>query len=281
MRKLRFLSLTVLLGIAVTPAHPPECLGHDMVLAIEDMRVVPFEKLLTKVRTSDLVFVGEMHDSREHHEDQLKIIRGLKDSGTRIALGLEMFRADRQDALDRWVNSEMPVKEFREVYSEHWELPWDLYADIFLYSREQGIPLVGLNVPREITKKVSENGFSSLTREDLKKLPTGISCDVDETYMDYIKRAHKAHGRSGKGFVYFCEAQLTWDKVMAWYLVDYLRKNPGTTVVVLAGTVHAWKKGIPEQIENQSSLSYKVILPWNPETSSEFLGSGYTDYLLN
>jgi uncharacterized iron-regulated protein len=281
MRTLRLLPLTVLFGIALALSHHSECLGHDMVLATEDMTVVPFENLVREARASDLVFIGEMHDSREHHEAQLKIIRGLKESGTRLALGLEMFRADRQGALDRWVNGEMPVKNFREVYSKHWELPWDLYEDIFLYSREQGIPLVGLNVPKEITKKISKDGFSSLTREDLKKLPTGISCDVDKKYMDYIKKAHKAHGRSDEGFVHFCEAQLMWDKMMAWYLVDYIEKNPGTTVVVLTGSVHAWKKGIPEQIRKQSSLSYKVILPWSPDTSFEFINPDYTDYYLN
>lgn len=281
MRRLQFLPLTILVGVTIAFCHPQKCLGHDMVLDIEDMRVVPFDELLNNVKTSNLVFVGEIHDSKEHHENQLRIIRGLNDSGTRIALGLEMFRADRQDVLDRWINGEITVEEFRNAFYERWELPWSLYADIFLYARENRIPMVGLNVPEEITKKVSENGFSSLTREDLKKLPIGISCDVDETYMDYIKRAYRAHGKNGKEFVHFCEAQLIWDKVMAWHLVDYLRKNPGTTVVVLAGTVHAWKKGIPEQIKKQSSLSYKVILPWNAETNSEFIGPGYADYYLN
>lgn len=281
MRKLRLLSITVLLGIAVALSQASGFLGNDMVLDTEDMRVVPFEKLLLNVRTSNLVFVGEIHDSKEHHENQLKIIRGLEDSGTRIALGLEMFMADQQDVLDRWVNGEMPVDEFQNAYYERWTLPWDLYADIFLYAREKHIPMVGLNVPEEITKKVSENGFSSLTREDLKKLPIGISCDVDKKYMDYIQKAYRAHGRSGKGFVNFCEAQLIWDKVMAWHLVDYLKKDPGTTVIVLAGTVHAWKKGIPEQIKKQSTLSYKVILPWGSETSSEFTGPSYADYYID
>jgi uncharacterized iron-regulated protein len=66
---------------------------------------------------------------------------------------------------------------------------------------------------------------------------------------------------------------------MAWYLVNYLNKNPYTKLVVLAGANHSWKKGIPEQIRRQSDYSYKVIFP-SMEISSETMTPEYLDYLL-
>jgi uncharacterized iron-regulated protein len=281
MRPSRISPLIILLAVAVALLTATDSLAHYMALVLKEMRVIPIDGLADETEGADIVFVGEKHDVREHHEAQLEVIKALKDSGRSVALGLEMFRADRQPALDKWVGGEMAHEDFRELYSEYWGLPWDLYSDIFHYSREQGIPMIGLNVPKEITDKVAKKGFAALTKEDLKKLPIGISCDVDESYMEYIRKALEAHGKSDKSFIRFCEAQLMWDKVMAWYIVDYLDRNPGTTVVVLAGKSHAWKKGIPEQVKKQSDLSYKVILPLRPNPSDELLSTEYVDYLLN
>ncbi len=125
--------------------------------------------------------------------------------------------------------------------------------------------MIGLNVPEAITKKVSREGFSSLTDDELKQLPPGISCDVDREYMDYIRKAYRIHAAVDSSFVHFCEAQMIWDKTMAWNLAEFLKKNPKKTVVVLAGIGHSWKRGIPEQLGKLSGLSFKVILPEVPE----------------
>ena len=52
-------------------------------------------------------------------------------------------------------------------------------------------------------------------------------------------------------FTNFCEAQLVWDKAMAVHALGYVKKNPDRIMVLLAGTGHAWKKGIPERIKEQ------------------------------
>jgi uncharacterized iron-regulated protein len=58
---------------------------------------------------------------------------------------------------------------------------------------------------------------------------------------------------------------MVWDKSMAWHLVEYLKKNRGRTVVVLAGVGHAWKRGMPEQVAMESKYTYRVILPLIPD----------------
>ena len=51
---------------------------------------------------------------------------------------------------------------------------------------------------------------------------------------------------------------------MAHHLVQFLKKNPGMTIVALAGTDHAMKFGILEQVRRQSAYRSKVILPEMP-----------------
>jgi len=269
-------SVVIFLAISAVPV-----LAHTMALVIKDWSVIPMDKLVSEARGARVVFLGEKHDVKEHHEVQLAFIKALKATGAHVVVGLEMFRADRQSTLDKWIKGDMSQKDFERAYSANWAESWDLYADIFNYSREQGIPMIGLNVSREITDKVAKNGFTSLSREELASLPPGLTCDVDKAYMDYIRKAYKAHGESGKPFVNFCEAQLMWDKVMAWHIVHYAEQNPGTTVVVLAGSKHAWKKGIPQQISKQSDLSYEVILPWTTDIRPDMLTPEYMDFLVN
>ncbi len=241
------------------------CSVNDDVLRTRDGDVIQFGQMVGEIKKANIIFVGESHDSERDHQIQLDVIKSLNKAGAALAIGTEMFRADSQKQLDEWTKGTLGLNDFLRVYYKNWNMPWSLYEDIFVYARDNRIPLIGLNVPEEITQKVSREGFSSLTDAELKQLPPGISCDVDRAYMDFIRRAYSVHGRDEKSFVSFCEAQMVWDKTMAWHLTEFLKKNPHRTVVVLAGIGHSWKRGIPEQVKRLSSLSYRVILPEVPE----------------
>ncbi|MGD8924767.1 MAG: ChaN family lipoprotein, partial [Syntrophobacterales bacterium] len=186
--------------------------------------------------------------------------RALKQADVSVAIGLEMFRRDSQPDLDRWVKGDLSEKEFEKIYYKNWNYPWPLYKDIFLYAREHKIPLVGLNVPPEVTKQVAREGFDSLTPEQRGDLPM-VSCRVDPEYMAFIRRSLAMHGHGGLNFTRFCEAQLVWDTAMAWSLLGFLEKNPDATVVVIAGSGHSWKRGIPAQVSSRADVPLKVILP--------------------
>lgn len=255
---------TLAFALLMAPAVYDTAPAGGAVLKVSDGRVISFERMIEEVRTSDIVFAGELHDSEEHHELQLDVIRALHEAGVPLALGLEMFRRDSQRELDQWVAGQVTEKQFVSLYYDNWRVAWPLYRPIFRYAREHGIPLAGLNVPGELSRKVSRKGFSSLTEKEKKALPPGITCDVDRTYMAFIRQAYSDHGVDEKSFVNFCEAQMVWDTSMAWHIIEYHRKNPGRVIVVLAGTGHAWKRGIPEQVRRQSGLSFKVILPEIP-----------------
>ena len=215
-------------------------------------------------KASRIILVGERHTEIAHHQAQLAVIRGLHEGGESVAVGLEMFRAESQEVLERWVAGHMSRDDFRKAYLENWSFPWTLYSMIFDYARERAIPLVGLNIPRAITRQVSRKGFQSLSTEQRSQLPDTVVCNVDEEYMAFIQRAYGAHAHGSMNFTYFCEAQLVWDQAMAIAALRYLDANPGRTLVILAGTGHTWKPGIPRQIRLRSSLPQLVVLPLIP-----------------
>ena len=235
----------------------------DRILRVADSQILSLSDIVKDLAESRLVFVGELHTTKSHHRAQLETIRALKEAGAPVAIGFEMFRRDSQPDLDRWITGELSEQNFEQIYYKNWNYPYPLYKDIFVYAKEQNIPMLGLNVPPEITKQVAREGFNSLTPQQRGDLPM-VTCRVDPEYLAFIRRSLAMHGHGGLDFTRFCEAQLVWDTAMAWSLLRYLEKNPESTVVVIAGSGHAWKKGIPAQIRSRSELPFRVILPEIP-----------------
>jgi uncharacterized iron-regulated protein len=260
---LKILFIAVLLQISChTVVFSSE---QQSVLRLRDGNIISFAQMIKELKNTDIVFIGETHNVQPHHEFQLKVIQELHKLDIPASVGLEMFWADSQDDLNHWITGNMPLEDFLKVYYENWRFPWSLYRDIMLYIRDNEIPAVGLNVPPAITKKISRFGFSSLTEEEMSQLPPEAGCAVNEQYMSFIRRAYAMHGHTGKQFLYFCQAQILWDQVMAYNIMKHIRSNPETTMVVLAGNGHAWKSGIPAHIQSDSQqINMKVVLPEVP-----------------
>ena len=207
-----------------------------------------------------IVFVGEQHDEEAHHQAQLEVIRAAHEAGLDLAVGLEMIQHRDQEYLDRWIVKDIGTMELSETFARNWGHNFKLYQPIFEYCRGQGIPMVGLNVPRGITRKVARNGFESLNEEERGQLPP-ITCEVGPEYENFLRRVVGAHGHGGGGtFERFCEAQLVWDTAMAVYALEYLDNHPDKTMVVLLGMVHAWKPATPRQVQRRSPETPGVVI---------------------
>jgi len=251
-------------------------------MRLSDRSPISLDRMIAEAAKSRVIVAGETHDNRDHHDLQLRIIRTLHEGGTVLAVGLEMFRAENQELLDKWWRWGMPTEQFEELFRENWGMPWILYRDILLYARQKRIPLVGLNVPREIIAKVAREGYGSLTESERRRLPPGLTCTVDEAYRSFIRKTFAAHAHgSGRSFENFCEAQMVWDTAMAIYALEYLEKNPGSRMVILTGSVHAWKRAIPRQIATMKpDVSVSVILPVQGREAVEKLTAEDADYVV-
>ena len=236
--------------------------GRNNLIRVSDGKPIPFGQMLKDIKSSDVIVIGEVHGFPQHHAMELDVIRGLHESDTPFVIAMEMFRSENQHDLDSWTSGSLPLERFVRAYYRNWTMQWSLYEDIFYYAREHGIPLVGLNIPDDISDAIARRGFASLTSEQRQRIPAGISCTIDKSYREFIRKAYTGHGkRDERSFDHFCEAQMVWDKSMAANLVSYMKANPGKKAVVLAGVGHAWRRGIPEQLSLMSEYRIRVILP--------------------
>ncbi len=255
--------------------------GYDRrMFDLNRAKELPMSQALADLKKNRIVLVGEHHNNPQHHMAQLAVIRALNEAGLRVAVGLEMFRNESQSALDQWISGEIDAKRFKKIYYDNWNFPWQAYRKIFEYARNHQIPMIGLNVPREIPRQVSRNGFKSLSPEQKGKIAE-VSCIVDQQYMNYIRKAFGGHSHGQLNFIYFCEAQLVWDSAMAVYTLDYLEKNPDSIVVILTGTGHAQKGAVPRQIRVRSNFSSAVILPEIPGSiDAQTISHTDADYIM-
>lgn len=253
---------------------------NHRVFDLNRQKELMMSEILAELKRSRIILVGENHGNAKHHAVQLGVIRALNEAGLKVAVGLEMFRKESQPALDRWVSGDIDAKRFEKIYYENWNFPWPAYRPIFEYARDHKIPMIGLNVPREITRQVSRQGFKSLSPDQKERL-SEVSCVVDRQYMEYIRQAYGGHSHGQLNFTYFCEAQMVWDTAFAVYALDYLERNPDAVLVILTGAGHAQKGAVPRQIQVRSDLPRIVILPEVPgHIDAQTLSNKDADFII-
>jgi uncharacterized iron-regulated protein len=253
-------------------AFPLQAAHDNLVFKVNDLSQLSLSKLVEDLQGVRVITIGEQHNNREHHRTQLLIISALHEAGYDIAIGFEQFGVRSQAGLESWVAGRSSVEDLFQIYSLDWELNWwPLYLPIFQYAREHEIPMVGLNVSREIVRQVANQGFSSLSDKQRGKIKV-LSCNVDQKYQETLSQVLGQKGKEPTGdiFKYFCEAQVVWDTSMALNAVQFIKASPKKALIILAGNFHSWKRGIPEQIRRVMDVEVRSILPSEDTSFSRY-----------
>lgn len=253
------------------------------ILKVESKRSVEYSQFLDAIEPSDVIFIGETHDDKKHHENQLDIIRRLHARNISLAIGLEMFSIDSQQQLDDWTNGKLDEESFKKIYARNWSYDWQLYRDIFMFAREKHIPMIALNVPKPIISKVMRQGSAALNDADKRVLPPHMSWTLNTPQTEYLKRiTGQVFGNKPAvlPFANFCAAQALRNNVLAWSILKYADKNPKNKAIVLTGTWHAIKNGAPEQLAQYGNRKYTVVLPELPELIIENFTPAEADYFI-
>lgn len=253
------------------------------IVRLSDRQSVTFSQMMADAESSDVTLVAETHDNKKHHELQLDVIRSFLAKKVHLAIGLEMFQTDYQQQLDDWIEGRIPEQRFREIYARNWSYDWSFYRELFVFARDNRIPMIALNVPKGIVFKVAKKGFESLTPEERRNLPLGVTCDINRPQTEFLRKTFEGvfgHEAKGQLFTYFCEAQAVRNSGMAMIIANNQKKHPGRKLVALAGTWHAVKHGIPERFPNSCDVSFRVLLPEISELGVRNSTPEIADYLI-
>ncbi|MBD1828423.1 ChaN family lipoprotein [Microcoleus vaginatus GB1-A2] len=217
------------------------------------------QEILQQLVKAKVVYLGETHDSAEDHQAQLKIIREMQQQNRKIAIAMEMFQRPFQSAIDNYLAGKLTEQQLVEQteYDRRWRFPWESYAPILRFAKENQLPVLALNTPSEVTRKVASQGLESLTAEEKKHIPPISEVRTDnaeyrQLLLEVYQQHQKAEQGNSKAFERFLQAQVLWDETMAEKIAEFVKANPDYQVVVLAGKGHIiYGYGIPSRVERR------------------------------
>jgi uncharacterized iron-regulated protein len=209
----------------------------------------------------DVIFVGEIHDSRFAHEAELILLTGLSQRDPNLVFALEMFERDVQDILDDYLKGGISEDKFLEL-SRPWPNYQDDYRPLIELAKTKGIPVIAANVPRRTAAAVAmANKISpKVVGEDRHFLPKKVHLDSKEYHERFVaSMVEMPHHTPMKGMNVngLYKAQVLKDAVMAASLEPFLDRR----ILFCCGHFHSdYRLGIPYQLQkSHPELKIAVI----------------------
>ena len=248
-----------LLGLILLGTWPSVALAAPLIalpqaVTRSTLAPIPVAVALAELAQSQVIYLGETHDRAADHQAQLAIMQALYQIRPNLAIGLEMFQRPAQTVLDRYLTGKITETQLQEQsqFAQRWGFAWADYAPILRWAQTQQVPLIALNTPTEVTRKVARQGLNSLTLAERRFIPPVSAIALaPAAYRQMIQQVFESthHGTGSDRFEQFFAAQVLWDETMAERISQFLRAHPTTTIVVLAGQGHiVYGYGIPSRV---------------------------------
>jgi len=243
-------------------------ISPDNVFSAKEGKAVSFTKMITEMKDSRFIYVGESHNSMPMHDIQLEVIQALHEQDKNLSIGLEMFTVAGQEVLNKWSLGLLTEDEF--IQEAEWYVTWNFnfgfYRKIFQYAKANKIPVYALNAPRPMISAVRMKGWEALSDEQKLIIPKpDLSIEEHRKLIRTIfGGAELPHQMQGPGLDMMFEglyrAQSAWDEVMAFNAVEAAKKD-GRRMVVLAGSGHLlYNLGINYRAFGRTGVPFKTVV---------------------
>lgn len=227
------------------------------------------DKFLAEADNKHFVFLGESHDHPAHHQIQADVIEGLVKRGRNVIVGFEMFTRPNQENLNPWTLGKWSDEEFIQQadWQKQWGFPYTIYKPIFDVVKQEKLPMVALNVPRDWVRAVGRGGLKALTSEQQSQVPTVATDNLNhKAVFTGLMGGHPMEGAQGDNIY---AAQCLWDEGMADTAIKYVTNRYGspkdmpknTVFVIVAGMGHGlYKQGINWRIWRRTGMDTLTLI---------------------
>lgn len=218
---------------------------------------VSYNKLLKKVKKNDLILFGELHNNPIAHWLQLELTKDLHETN-KLILGAEMFEADNQEAMDKYLQGEIDYKGLDSL-ARLWSNYKTDYAPIVDFAKANNINFIATNIPRRFANLVFKNGgfkaldqLSPKEKEWIAPLPIAFVPDLPQ-YKNILTMMGE-HGSPD-----LVKAQAIKDATMAYFILKNYEN--GTTFLHFNGAYHSdFYEGILWHLKQENdALNYITI----------------------
>ena len=108
------INLFILISIAFSlfcMSEEPESNIEIINLSASNTDTITFKEFIDEIKDNRIIYIGENHDNKSHHEIQLKIIKKLYTFNPRIVIGMEMFQSQFQNEINKYINCKINEEE--------------------------------------------------------------------------------------------------------------------------------------------------------------------------
>lgn len=240
---------------------------------------VSYAKMLRTLQDKDVVLFGEYHNNPIAHWLQLELVKDLYQKRS-LVLGAEMFEADNQAALDRYLKGEIDGKGL-DTLARLWNNYKTDYAPLVKFAKTNKLAFAATNIPRRYASMVSRGGFTALdtlpAREKAWIAPLPMAYDPKLPGYENMLTMMGDHANEN-----FPKAQACKDATMAHFILQYFR--PGSLFVHFNGAYHSDNyEGILWYLKKQSpALKYATITTVSQAELKKLLAEnkGRADFIL-
>ena len=223
---------------------------------------------LSRAAQSQVVLLGETHDRPDHHRWQLHVAAGLA-ALRPVVLGFEMFPARLNPVLAEWVAGGLSEDEFltRAEWQTVWGFPPEIYLPLFRFCREGGVPMIGLNVRRDLVRAVGKGGWDAVPEDQREGLSSARPSPLP--YRRFIfdltggaRPDRAAQSPESPAFDGFVRAQEVWDRAFATHLAAGVQRPGAPLAVGIMGMGHVqFGGGVPWQLADLGIAQTSVLIP--------------------
>ncbi|MEQ1745512.1 MAG: ChaN family lipoprotein [Saprospiraceae bacterium] len=240
---------------------------------------VCYDKMLRTLKDKDVVLFGEYHNNPIAHWLQLELTKDLHQKRA-LVLGAEMFEADNQTALDRYLKGEIDGKGL-DTLARLWNNYKTDYAPLVKFAKANNLAFAATNIPRRYASMVSRGGFGALdtlsSREKAWIAPLPMAYDPELPGYKNMLTMMGDHANDN-----FPKAQACKDATMAHFILQYVR--PGSLFLHFNGAYHSDNyEGILWYLKKQSpDLKYATITTVSQANLEKLLAEnkGRADFII-
>ena len=237
-----------------------------------DLGPVAWPTLIADLARAQVVLLGERHDRADMHRWQLHVAAALV-AHRPIVMGFEMFPARLDPVLADWTAGRIGSEEeflARAEWGSVWGFPPDLYLPLFRFCRETAVPMVGLNVRRDLVRAVGAGGWDSVPEDQREGLTPARPSPA--AYRRFIfdltgggPPSRTLQSPEDPGFDRFLRAQEVWDRAFATHIARAVQRPGAPLVVGIIGMGHLqFGGGVSWQLADLGVTASRVLIPHDP-----------------
>ena len=240
--------------VVLTTARGAQLQGTLVELATQ--RPLAFEAFVKAVAQAQVVAVGEEHYHPDIQAFELRLLQALvQHRPQRVTLAMEFLERDMQSAVDAYLVGRSDAATFQAQIKATPEFI-QYYFPCIQYAHQAGMPVVALNAPRSLARRVTKEGLQAVVQSLLPPERAHLAATfapITPQYRNYFLQAvATAHPLPEEQIERFVEAAYLKDETMAESLAAFLERAADVTVLAIAGRFHVdYGLAIPTMLQQR------------------------------